>query len=492
MGNSKEVNKPNQGTIFPIKKRNGESSYEYYFCDFTETLGIGTTADVYKGYSCSLNSSQTITCLSKVNLSDITIREKPVAIKLYKNGHTPSPYRVKKNSVQMSINGRAVLITPFIDGFDIKPESVQNPDIAQFTFFQAVDLAWQFVIGLNQLHYLNNSGIPTVHGDISGSNVKIRKNGDQYEGFYVDDDFSKPISLTPQIVQGSPEHIALEVLDGQYSDSSDFYALTPLLYSLFGALNPFKKIFQFRDSHPLMTKEDKIRQYTAIGFCSEGLFKHFTPKPDASICRLLEGFLKKMAAREKLQRPTSNAILEFFTALRQHCLVEDTSEKNFNFLRLVIASNDDNWLKSEEQQTLFFSLERNIQNRLMDLMSPKICRDLFVICQKNNQSEITSYLLKIILFDLAHQERWGLFSCFGFLFKPTVSQNDLKWLLWCYEHKSPVFFSPQSSAIRVNLEKCKDSELYPFISAAIEELKGKCLFQENMNENIEHTGCVAH
>lgn len=114
---------------------------------------------------------------------------------------------------------------------------------------------------------------------------------------FLDLDYAKPIIDTPQIPQGTPEHIAIEILNGYYSESSDFFALSPLLLSLFGADNPLKKIIEFGNDNVHMKREELIRKFRDIGFCTDGLFEHFKKKPDLFICELVKNFILKMGKK---------------------------------------------------------------------------------------------------------------------------------------------------------------------------------------------------
>ncbi|KTD22231.1 Protein kinase domain [Legionella lansingensis] len=473
--------------LFPVKQRDGKIIY--YCSDFSEDLGSGNAGDVYKGYRCDLKGPNGFLQPCEINKSAIVIAENApsVAIKVYKNGQIPSLYRLTRGTALFTIDDRAVLIMPLIDGFDIKPDIEENPQIKNMTFFQAVDVVWQLVIGLNQLHYRNSSGPPVVHGDINGANVKIRMVNEKFEVFYLDDDYYKPILPIPQIPQGTLEHLALEVLDGYYSEASDFYALTPLLYSLFGARNPFTKIFKFRDDHPLMDKEDLVRHFTAIGFCSEGLFQHFKIKPNDAICDLLEQFLKRMSAREKEQRASSGAILEFFTALRQWCLHENPKEAEYYHLRLAIAANDTSWLTNHEQRNLFFSLEDNIQERLIHLMNFQVRMQLFhQITQLSLSLKSVSYqqLLKTLLLDIARQRQANPPSCFSSIFKSKVTGKELTWLLYCFEHDSAEFFSPHAAKFRKTLQACNDKEIGSLIFGVIETMQKNALESQKVTSAL--------
>ncbi|ASQ44898.1 protein kinase domain-containing protein [Legionella clemsonensis] len=482
--NNKEGSSPR---LFPVVQRDG--SILYFFSDFSEMLGQGSSADVYKGYQCDLKISQKITSPSSIGREDVIVQENsPVAIKIYKPGHAPSPYRIiERASSLIEVEGRAVLIMKFIDGFHINPDSDDNPQLKHLTFFQAVDTIWQLIIALNQLHYNNTSGPSVVHGDIKGTNLKIKllKEGASDKGsvkvkievFYLDDDYSKPILAMPQIIQGTPEHFAQEILDGHYSEASDFYALGPLLLSILGAKNPFKDILAFRDANPFIDFRLLVRHYAEIGYNTEGLFSHFThDKPNAFICQLLKDFVLKMVAREKEQRPAPDAVLEFFTALRQWCLFSERNEEtNFYLLRMMIAANHSLWLRDKTMQQLFFSLDENLQHRLIGLMTVEEKHQLYKLGNANNA--VLNDLVKLCLRPLTETRQSSLF------FTPVLTQKALKWLLLCFEKRNwQAFFSPQQFELRETLNSVPH-EIAPLVKTIVEQLTKEKL-QTQVLENF--------
>ncbi|WED43186.1 protein kinase domain-containing protein [Legionella cardiaca] len=498
MGEIISDNKERRGTIFPVKQKDGKIIY--YFSDFSESLGSGDAADVYKGYRCSLKKEAIKLTPYLIKKNDVIIQKgSPVAIKIYKNGNTPSPYRITNGlSALLSIEDRAVLIMEFIDGFEIKPDIDENPEIKKLTFEQAIDIAWQMVIGLNQLHYCNTHGPSIVHGDIKGSNLKIRitnqqetsaENGPKVkiDVLYLDDDYNKPIAESPQIAQGTPEHLALEILDGHYSEASDFFALGPLLLTLFGAKNPFKDIFKFKDKHPDMPLEALIKHYAKIGFCVDGLFAHFAIKPHASICNLLQGFIAKMVAKEKKQRPSPEAVLEFFTALRQWSLHQNREEAASYHLRLMIAANDTSWLADSTKKQLFFTFNENLQSRLISLMTAKERSQLSQLLKTKQvfSSSVLSKLATLILQDV-NQEFSNHSPLYMAFFKHAAPCVELRWLLDCFENKDYAeYFSPKNIHLRKVLKDCKQQALAPVISIIVDKLAILSKAHEIQAESLE-------
>lgn len=481
---NKDVSSPR---LFPVVQLDG--TILYFFSDFSEMLGQGASADVYKAYQCTLKISQKITSPLAISKDDVIVQENnPVAIKIYKPGHAPSPYRITQpTSSLIEVEGRAVLIMKFIEGFHINPDSDDNPQLKQLTFFQAVDTVWQLIIGLNQLHYNNTRGPSIVHGDIKGTNVKIKlvkeegtseSNGSvkvKIEVAYLDDDYSKPILAIPQVIQGTPEHFAQELLDGFYSEASDFYALGPLILSIFGAKNPFMDMLAFRDANPSIDFRLLIRHYAEIGYNTEGLFSHFTnDKPDTLICQLLKVFILKMVAREKEQRPSPDAVLEFFTALRQWCLYSQKKEEtNFHLLRMMIAANNSVWLCDKAMQQLFFSLDKNVQHRLIGLMSQEERHQLYSLSKANNA--VLNDLVKLCLRPLTEARQAPSF------FTPAeLTQKALKWLLLCFEKRDwQTFFSPRQHELRDILNSSIPHEIEPLVTSVVEELTKEMLQAKN-------------
>ncbi|MFJ1267615.1 hypothetical protein ACD661_03470 [Legionella lytica] len=467
-------------TLFPVKQPNGKISY--YCCDFSEELGH----QVYKGYPCTLiqpvSSCATPTRMEKEKLE--INREEPVAIKVYDGEQRPSPYQYYASEIAvLNIEARDVLIMDYIEGFHIVPELRENSPIKQLTFFQAVDLAWQLILGLNHLHYNNLSGVPIVHGDITGNNVKIKVNEQVINGrkirkmdaLYIDLDFAKRITETYQAPQGTHEHLALEVLDGIYSEASDFFALSPLLLSLFGARNPFKDIIDFRNRHESMEKTQLIKKFRDIPFCTEGLFSHFDKKPEPDVLILLERFIMQMGAKECTNRPVSEAILEFFTALRQLCLINPADkDREFYLLRLDIAAQNEHWLATPQLIQRFLNLECNVQDRLMGLMNSSLSLLLYRRVQEHNAApELIERLRNGLAEHLSEKSRLlQPPSRLKSLFFSSVTQGDIQWLLHCYKHNEfETFHAPVNEKLKSKLVHCSELSIAPFISALVEGIK---------------------
>lgn len=464
-------------TLFPVTQKNGD--IVYYASDFTKRLG----GAVYKGYRCRLINPDFLPLKPcRVRQTELQMEEESVAIKLYDGEQHPSPYQFYSSErAILTIEGRDALIMDFIDGVHIYPDARNNPTLKELDFLQAVDIAWQLILGLNQLHYNNASGPSIVHGDIKGENVKIKivkidtDEGKHYkiDVNYLDLDYAKPITNTVQVAQGTPEHIALEILDGFYSESSDFFALSPLLLSIFGAHNPLRKIIEYRDRHASLQQNELVRKFRDIGFCTNGIFEHFEKKPAPFVCQLVENFILQMAEKNQRNRPTPNAILEFFTALRQLCLADALNQDNEVYLlRLCITAGNERWL-TENKQHLFFNLNDNLQHRFISLMNTSQIISFYKTLQENK--DFTSLMMHLRKNMIHHLREKSLLlekpSFINSIFGSPITQKDLQWLLECYEnHEHARFSSREYKQIRKKLENCTDKNLAPLISIMTGEM----------------------
>lgn len=483
MGDKEKSSESSSCILFPVKKQNG--TIDYYISDYSERLG----GSVYKGYQCTLKMDDKSLVPRRIKKEEVIIDEaRQVAIKIY-NGEQqhPSLYQFYASEIAvLNIEGKDALIMDFIDGVHIYPDANENPKLRQLTFPQAADIAWQLILGLNHMHYRNTSGPSIVHGDIKGENIKIQIkeiniNGirqNKIDALYLDPDYAKPIVNYPQCSEGTLEHLAIEILDGYYSEASDFFALSPLLLSLFGALNPLRKIIEFRNGHTHMDQAELVKQYRNIDFCSEGLFECFEKKPDPFICKLIERFISQMGAKHKNDRPSPDAILEFFTALRQLTLTNSlTEDAEIYLLRLQIAAKDKSWLKEKKYQIIFNHLDENLQDRLIGLMDFNQRGHLYRVSQDNQaSSSLVAKLRKNITAHLIKKnstlEQPSLFST---LFRSPVTPKELSWLLHCYEHNNYTeFYSPAKEKMRNKLLHCTENSIAPLISIATEDL-GKAL-----------------
>lgn len=473
---AKEEHKPSPSwTLFPVQQKN--EVLINYACDFSDELGV----NVYKGYQCTtLKTEQMSRSPYRVKRNELEInREKPVAIKLYDSDQSPSPYQhYASNLAILTVDNHDVLIMDYIEGFHIHPDHKNNEQLKQLSFFQAVDVAWQMVLGLNHLHYQNSSGIPIVHGDIKGENVKIRikknaENQSKIDVFYLDMDYAKPIASNSILIQGTVEHLALELLEGDYSESSDFFALSPLLLSLFGAYNPFKEIIAFRDDHKHLESTALIKGFRAFDFSAEGLFTHFEKKPPLFIAQILELFILRMGAKDKKRRPAPEAILEFFTALRQFCLVDTLDQDNF-ILRMAVASGETRWLTEPKSLTLFFSLSKQAQTKLINLMNFEQSAGLFKKAMEQHPPHSAIEALRVnIANELREQsEQRSPPSRLALFFHSYVSKKELQWLLECYENNNTAeFYSAANEKIRIKLQKCSEKIIASIITVIIEGIE---------------------
>ncbi|KTD82894.1 protein kinase domain-containing protein [Legionella waltersii] len=471
-----------QGTLFPIALNNGTTSY--FFCDFSDLIGFGSSGDVYKGYQCTvINPQEKISSATLINASELNVDlNKPVAIKIYKTTQLPLYPQLNQDSIAViDVRGRLVQIMNYIDGFHIYPNSENNPELLNFSFLQSVDLAWQLVLGLNQLHSEKVSRRGLVHGDMNGFNIKIHKVSDSKTNvFYLDFDYVKPISSSVQTPQGTPEHVAIEVLNGIYSEDTDFYALTPILYTIFGAKNPLKRITQYRDAHPHLSNKCLIREYSHIGFCSEGIFSHFEPKPEQAVLDLLSQLMFRMGNKEKQNRPKPDAILEFFTVLRQWCLAkansieESKSEEQSTYLvRLYIACDNEKWLHEPGMFKAFIQLPENSQTRLTSLMSLKhkallyeklLDQSLSNELLENFKSDIYDGLIQ--LSKTVKNQSW-----ISSLFKHQISAQDISTLAQCFSHQDFTGYFSRKNKLTIDLiERIEPHELRTLVKVAFQSL----------------------
>ena len=414
---------------------------------------------------------------SRVNEEDICIDEKhPVAVKVYEPGQHPSPYQFYSSELAVfNIEERDVLIMDFIDGFHINPDLNDTTELRKLTFAQAADIAWQLIIGLNHFHYNNISGPAMVHGDVKGDNIKVRIKEVVVDGikrykidtFYLDCDYVKLIQDNPQRSQGTAEHLPIEVLDGYYTEAGDFFSLSPVLLSLFGAHNPLRTILQFRNSHLHMEVPDLVRHYQDIGFCTDGLFEHFDEKPEQTITQLLEQFIGQMSEKNKANRPAPDVILEFFTALRQLTLVEKSSkERDIYLLRLYIAAHHEDWLNEKKYQNLFLQLDEHLKVRLILLMNLKQSIHLYQLMRDNKEAKIV--IDKVRQNIANHLEIYSRSltkpSLLRSFFLHPVKQKEIQWLLNCYKtNDSSEYYSSSNDKLRQRLLSCSEKELSPLI-----------------------------
>jgi len=478
MGAKENSSESSAYILFPVQQKNG--TIVYYTTDYSEELG----GSVYKGYQCELVSDASRLTPCRIKKEEVRIdKKRPVAIKFYDAQQHPSPYQFYSSEIAvLKIEGKDVLIMDFIEGFHVHPDAEHNLQLKQLTFLQSVDIIWQLILGLNQLHYRNTSGPAITHGDVKGENIKIRiqegsagqHQGKKIDVFYLDPDYAKPITNYPQPSQGTLEYLALEILEGYYSEGSDFFALSPLLLSVLGAHNPLQKIIDYRNNHPKMSDAELVKKYRNIGFCTDGLFEHFEKKPELFICKLIERFIVQMGAKDPKNRPLPDAILEFFTALRQLCLFSDLGENTeFYLIRLCIAANDGSWLKTNKYQALFINADENVHDRLIALMDTSQLTQLYKVLREHNQASLLiQKIRKNIAHHLAEQsevlEKPSLISAF---FNPPVTQKELNWLLQCYEQQdSAEFSSPSKVKMRAKLERCSEGNIASLITIVADGL----------------------
>lgn len=478
--------------LFPVQQKNGNTVY--YATDYSEELGIS----VYKGYLCELVTDKAILTPCRIKKEEMRIdTTRPVAIKFYDVAQHPSPYQFYTSEIAvLNVEGKDVLIMDFIEGFHIHPDAKNNPQLKQLSFVQSVDIIWQLILGLNHLHYRNTSGPAIVHGDVKGENIKIRikeqeageQKGNKIDVFYLDADYAKPITSRPQCAQGTPEHLAIELLEGYYSEGSDFFALSPLLLSVLGARNPLQKIIEYRNSHPDMCEAELVKKYRNIGFCTEGIFEHFEKKPAPFICKLVERFIVQMGAKNPKNRPQPDAILEFFTALRQLCLISDLHENtDIYIIRLCIAANDEIWLKESKYQALFIDADENLQDRLIALMSVNQLTQLYkVIKDQQQMSPLIAKIRKNIAHHLAEKsEALEKTSLISSLFFSPVTPKEVHWLLQCYEQEDSAKFNcPTKEKMREKLKHCSEGNIASLITIVADGLINQSATDQSAQKQV--------
>lgn len=183
----------------------------------------------------------------------------------------------------------------------------------------------------------------------------------------------------------------------------------------------------------------------------------------------------QMGAKERKNRPLSETILEFFTALRQLCLINSADkDREFYLLRLDIAAQNEHWLATPQLYQRFLNLEYNVQDRLIGLMNSSLSLLLYRRIQEHNAApELIERLRNCLADHLSEKSRLlQPPSRLKSIFFSSVTQGDIQWLLHCYKHNEfEMFNAPANEKLKSKLVQCTELSIAPFISALVEGMR---------------------
>lgn len=230
------------------------------------------------------------------------------------------------------IKGVHYIVMECLPGFSIQEKARDNIKLIPLSFIDRVNCAFQISLAFNSLgHSTPRTGKSLIHRDIKDSNIIINIVED-VEGHrrmnvrILDFGLSQYTDDEPdQQFAGTLGYHAKETAEHQYSVKSDVYALTPVMMSLFGAMDPFfdkapvgfnsSSLFSERSFTESLIKS-VILKNAMQPFCSDAMFRECAPPIDLSFAATLtKTFIQQMGAEECSERPTPDNVLRFFNAL---------------------------------------------------------------------------------------------------------------------------------------------------------------------------------
>lgn len=285
------------------------STNSYYAIDLETILGSGAHGAVYKAYK--------IDPITGTINTEFPYAAKKIMRNNFKEHEAQIHSKYYKSEAPLKIDNNVFLITEYIPGETLRFNGRVNDAIKKISFSKRCDIAFQISLWLNLFHHAGTQrGAPIIHGDIKGWNIHVDISTEPYNIFLFDFGHSRTASddsnslLDTDYRVGTRGSMAPEININKIGLKSDIYSLAPVLLHLFNAI-PFKK-YDF-DLAPYFTSyddEDLLDQVDGI-----------PENPVINIRMVLKNFLSRTYTANYYTRPNSDELLQFFTALKNYCLV---------------------------------------------------------------------------------------------------------------------------------------------------------------------------
>jgi serine/threonine protein kinase len=299
-------------------ENNSNPIYPVIAINHNDIIGRGSYGNVYKGYPVDALSGQ-------------LIKNKVLAIKIYKGSHDLNPQEARffgsyYGGCDLMKDGEDMyMVMTYLPGENIMDEinnkkSWLNVEISKLQFNLRIDVICNIMMAINIIHHRTpNTGEALVHGDINGSNIKVHIDPDtnKVDVYIVDFGLAQVIEDDPKKMQatdmtGTPLFMPNEVVEHEVRGiKSDIYALTPIFASILGAENPFSMRRQLRYFD---------REYYKTPYDFTGIFSKLdVPEYPFDIKTLIVTFLTFMQEVNPNNRPDSDDALKFFVTLNKMC-----------------------------------------------------------------------------------------------------------------------------------------------------------------------------
>ncbi|GEM_PF-6168751 len=326
----------------------------------------GGFGKIYKAYPIEINGNESVINKNKVFVAKIiTGSVSPLEIECLKNFHGgETPIQISDKTICLIYNYR--------EGKDLGRDSqlISSGDSYFFQEFPTIvnrmPLAIKIKVILeiaNKIRLLHEQGI--IHVDIKLSNIRVSIQDDKIEVHLLDYGSSKRLSsienpdklLSFDLIESTV--LAPEGADHSLGLKSDIYSFAAVILSILGARplqyiggDPSSNISRGQKENEALTGYPVMESKIAYSLCLSGLFCNLNNSEKRSLksqnlASIIFQFLYRMTLSEHFSplrasykdRPTSDQVCIFFTALHEYLSEKNPSRNDENLAKLILLSS---------------------------------------------------------------------------------------------------------------------------------------------------------
>ncbi len=303
--------------IFSYPKENTLEDENYNEVRRKELLGRGTSGVVVKGWKIEMEEIDKIKNLKFLPVAVKIVDDKKVSVdqmKLEENiNRIFSPMETQPIVYDENLH-KIFLITKRLPDEPLMYNQRISPAIKELPLLKKLDFILDI---LDSVKSLNSIGIS--HGDLTANNILIDVYSDPIKPYLTDFGNVRSKSIATLTSAGTPGHIAPEVLENRFSETTDIFSIGPDLMAMLGAENVYQNKIAARQSETNIDEQNKAEvkaEFNRSGL--ENMLKGIDMDSKAKDLYLkkMTNFLNLMVHTDPRSRPSIDETIQFYKIMR--------------------------------------------------------------------------------------------------------------------------------------------------------------------------------